>query len=57
MVVVLVYGLDKIDKDEKILVYDFGGGIFDVFILELGDGVFEVLFINGDIYFGGDDFD
>lgn len=41
----------------KILVYDLGGGIFDVFIFDLGDGVFEVLLINGDIKFGGDDFD
>ncbi len=53
----LAYGLDKIDKDEKILVYDLGGGTFDVSILELGDGVFEVLSTNGDTHLGGDDFD
>ncbi|ALO04438.1 molecular chaperone DnaK [Lactiplantibacillus paraplantarum] len=53
----LAYGLDKTDKDEKILVYDLGGGTFDVSILELGDGVFEVLSTNGDTHLGGDDFD
>ncbi|MGR3741703.1 molecular chaperone DnaK [Companilactobacillus sp. DQM5] len=53
----LAYGLDKEDKDEKILVYDLGGGTFDVSILELGDGVFEVLSTNGDTRLGGDDFD
>jgi molecular chaperone DnaK len=54
----LAYGLDK-DKNahEKILVYDLGGGTFDVSILELGDGVFEVLATNGDTHLGGDDFD
>ncbi|WP_286006857.1 molecular chaperone DnaK [Ligilactobacillus aviarius] len=53
----LAYGLDKTDKDEKILVYDLGGGTFDVSILELGDGVFQVLSTNGDTHLGGDDFD
>ena len=53
----LAYGLDKTDKTEKILVYDLGGGTFDVSILELGDGVFEVLSTNGDTRLGGDDFD
>lgn len=53
----LAYGLDKMDRDEKILVYDLGGGTFDVSILELGDGVFEVLSTNGDTHLGGDDFD
>ncbi|MDA5388703.1 molecular chaperone DnaK [Loigolactobacillus backii] len=53
----LAYGLDKGDKDEKILVYDLGGGTFDVSVLELGDGVFEVLSTNGDTRLGGDDFD
>lgn len=53
----LAYGLDKSDKDEKILVYDLGGGTFDVSILELGDGVFQVLSTNGDTHLGGDDFD
>ncbi|MFT8955052.1 molecular chaperone DnaK [Liquorilactobacillus satsumensis] len=53
----LAYGLDKLDKDEKILVFDLGGGTFDVSILELGDGVFEVLSTNGDTHLGGDDFD
>lgn len=52
----LAYGLDK-DKDEKILVYDLGGGTFDVSILSLGDGVFQVLSTNGDTHLGGDDFD
>ena len=53
----LAYGLDKTDEDEKILVYDLGGGTFDVSILELGDGVFEVLATAGDNRLGGDDFD
>lgn len=53
----LAYGLDKGDADEKILVYDLGGGTFDVSVLELGDGVFEVLSTNGDTHLGGDDFD
>lgn len=53
----LAYGLDKGDKDEKVLVYDLGGGTFDVSILQLGDGVFEVLSTNGDTHLGGDDFD
>ena len=53
----LAYGLDKTDKDEKVLVYDLGGGTFDVSILELGDGVFQVLSTNGDTHLGGDDFD
>ncbi|HRF51457.1 MAG TPA: molecular chaperone DnaK, partial [Trichococcus flocculiformis] len=53
----LAYGLDKTDKDEKILVFDLGGGTFDVSILELGDGVFDVLSTAGDNKLGGDDFD
>ena len=53
----LAYGLDKVDSPEKIFVYDLGGGTFDVSILELGDGVFEVLSTNGDTKLGGDDFD
>ncbi|MFX0549226.1 molecular chaperone DnaK [Hathewaya histolytica] len=53
----LAYGLDKMDSNHKILVYDLGGGTFDVSILELGDGVFEVLATNGDTKLGGDDFD
>lgn len=53
----LAYGLDNDKGDEKILVYDLGGGTFDVSILELGDGVFEVLSTNGDTKLGGDDFD
>jgi len=52
----LAYGLDK-KKDEKIAVFDLGGGTFDISILELGDGVFEVLATNGDTHLGGDDFD
>src|SRR2546422_5348476 len=52
----LAYGLDK-KKDERIAVYDLGGGTFDVSILEIGDGVFEVKSTNGDTYLGGDDFD
>ncbi len=53
----LAYGLDKTDSAHKILVYDLGGGTFDVSILDLGDGVFEVLSTNGDTKLGGDDFD
>ena len=53
----LAYGLDKKHKDEKIAVFDLGGGTFDVSILELGDGVFEVKSTNGDTHLGGDDFD
>ncbi len=53
----LAYGLDKKDKDVTIVVYDLGGGTFDVSILELGDGVFEVKSTNGDTHLGGDDFD
>lgn len=53
----LAYGLDKKDVDQTIAVYDLGGGTFDVSILELGDGVFEVKSTNGDTHLGGDDFD
>ncbi|GBG96637.1 molecular chaperone DnaK [Lactococcus termiticola] len=53
----LAYGLDKQDKDEKVLVFDLGGGTFDVSILELGDGVFDVLATAGNNKLGGDDFD
>lgn len=53
----LAYGLDKTNKDEKILVFDLGGGTFDVSILELGDGVFEVASTAGDNHLGGDDWD
>ena len=53
----LAYGLDKTDKNQKIFVYDLGGGTFDVSILELGDGVFEVKSTNGNTKLGGDDFD
>jgi molecular chaperone DnaK len=53
----LAYGLDKKQKNEKIAVYDLGGGTFDVSVLELGDGVFEVKSTNGDTHLGGDDFD
>ena len=53
----LAYGLDKADGSQKILEYDLGGGTFDVSVLELGDGVFEVLATNGDTHLGGDDFD
>ncbi|NEU03410.1 MULTISPECIES: molecular chaperone DnaK [Clostridium] len=53
----LAYGLDKMDTNQKIFVYDLGGGTFDVSILELGDGVFEVLSTTGDTKLGGDDFD
>jgi len=52
----LAYGLQK-NKDEKIAVFDLGGGTFDISILELGDGVFEVRSTNGDTHLGGDDFD
>lgn len=53
----LAYGLDKKDQEMKIAVYDLGGGTFDISILELGDGVFEVKSTNGDVHLGGDDFD
>ena len=53
----LAYGLDKKSSDQKIAVYDLGGGTFDISILELGDGVFEVKSTNGDTHLGGDDFD
>lgn len=53
----LAYGMDKVDKDQKILVFDLGGGTFDVSVLELGDGVFEVLSTAGDNHLGGDDWD
>src|SRR5213595_2241537 len=53
----LAYGLDKTDQDQTILVYDLGGGTFDVSILELGDGVFEVKATAGDTFLGGEDFD
>ena len=53
----LAYGIDKTDKDQTVLVYDLGGGTFDVSILELADGTFEVLATNGDTKLGGDDFD
>ena len=53
----LAYGLDKQDKDEKVLVYDLGGGTFDVSILDIGGGVFEVLATSGNNKLGGDDFD
>ncbi|MDX2248962.1 MAG: molecular chaperone DnaK [Bacteroidia bacterium] len=53
----LAYGLDKQDKNIKVAVFDLGGGTFDISILELGDGVFEVLSTNGDTHLGGDDFD
>ena len=53
----LAYGLDKKDKDMKVAVYDLGGGTFDISILQLGDGVFEVLSTNGDTHLGGDEFD
>ncbi len=53
----LAYGLDKTEEHQKILVYDLGGGTFDVSVLELGDGVFEVLSTSGDNHLGGDDFD
>ncbi|MDF4029611.1 molecular chaperone DnaK [Lactobacillus delbrueckii] len=53
----LAYGLDKDEDDETVLVYDLGGGTFDVSVLQLGDGVFQVLSTNGDTHLGGDDFD
>ena len=53
----LAYGIDKTEKEQKVLVYDLGGGTFDVSILELADGTFEVLSTNGDTKLGGDDFD
>ena len=53
----LAFGMDKTDKDEKIMVFDLGGGTFDVSILDIGDGVFEVLSTNGNTNLGGDDFD
>jgi len=53
----LAYGLDKKDEDSKVAVYDLGGGTFDVSILEIGSGVFEVLSTNGDTHLGGDNFD
>ena len=53
----LAYGMDKEDQDQKILIYDLGGGTFDVSILDIGDGVFEVLSTNGNTRLGGDDFD
>jgi molecular chaperone DnaK len=53
----LAYGLDKMDKDMKVAVFDLGGGTFDISILELGDGVFEVKSTDGDTHLGGDDFD
>lgn len=53
----LSYGLDKTDKQQKIMVFDLGGGTFDVSVLEIGDGVFEVLATNGNNHLGGDDFD
>ena len=53
----LAYGMDKEDQDQKIMIYDLGGGTFDVSILDIGDGVFEVLATNGDTHLGGDDFD
>src|SRR5215204_3467236 len=53
----LAYGMDKKHKDMKIAVYDLGGGTFDISLLELGDGVFEVKSTNGDVHLGGDDFD
>ena len=53
----LAYGLDKLDRDMKIAVFDLGGGTFDISILDLGEGVFDVLSTNGDTHLGGDDFD
>src|SRR5574344_632655 len=53
----LAFGMDKEEQDQKIMVYDLGGGTFDVSILEIGDGVFEVLSTNGNTHLGGDDFD
>ena len=53
----LAYGLDKVDKDKTLAVFDLGGGTFDITILQMGEGVFEVKSTNGDTYLGGDDFD
>ena len=53
----LAFGMDKEDEDQKIMIYDLGGGTFDVSILDIGDGVFEVLATNGNTHLGGDDFD
>ncbi|NIR39336.1 MAG: Hsp70 family protein, partial [Actinobacteria bacterium] len=53
----LAYGLDKLDDRSRVAVYDLGGGTFDISILELGDGVFEVKATNGDTHLGGDDID
>ena len=53
----LAYGLDKKHKDSKVAVFDLGGGTFDISILELGEGVFEVKSTNGDTHLGGDNFD
>ena len=53
----LAFGMDKEDQDQKIMIYDLGGGTFDVSILDIGDGVFEVLATNGNTRLGGDDFD
>ncbi len=53
----MAYGLDKMSKDMKVVVFDCGGGTHDVSVLELGDGVFEVLSTDGDTHLGGDDFD
>src|ERR1051325_1323252 len=53
----LAFGLDKTDKNQKICVFDLGGGTFDVSVLDVGEGVFEVLSINGDTHLGGDDYD
>ena len=53
----LAYGIDKTDREQKVLIYDLGGGTFDVSILDLADGTFEVLSTNGDTHLGGDDFD
>lgn len=58
IVVVIVYGLDKkVGFERNVFIFDFGGGIFDVFILSIEDGIFEVKFTVGNIYFGGEDFD
>lgn len=57
IVVVIVYGLNKKGGEKFVLVFDLGGGIFDVFLLIIDQGVFEVVVISGDNYFGGEDFD
>lgn len=58
IVVVIVYGFDKkVGVERNVLIFDFGGGIFDVFILSIEEGIFEVKFIVGNIYLGGEDFD